>query len=149
MTITKDRDPGTRYEEALIFLDCETDPTEDYLIQRNGEALRYKDGSAVRTILDSERHRIERQLTHDTIDESKWTEITRTDNKVTNVTVWNQESLPHTKIRETQITRTTGKVSQIVKIQYNTAGTVIERLTSNVARTSGKVSGITDTRATS
>lgn len=87
-------------------------------------------------------HRDLDQLVHD-IAEDAFTEITRTAGQVTNITVWT-DSGKTTKIRESQITRTAGAVSQTVDIQYDAAGAVIvgETLTKTYNRVAGKVVSI-------
>jgi hypothetical protein len=87
-------------------------------------------------------HRNIDQLVHD-IAEDAYTEITKVGGVTTNVTIWTDNGKT-IKIRESQITRTAGKVSQTVDIQYDAAGAVIvgETLTKTYNRTGGQVTSI-------
>ncbi len=77
--------------------------------------------------------------------ETCFTELTRDgSNRVTNIIVWDSPSKV-TKIRETNLTRTSGRVSQIVRKQYNPGGTLVQTVTSVIARSGGRISTITDT----
>lgn len=81
-------------------------------------------------------------LVHD-IAEDCSTEITRVSGRVSVVTVWTDSSKT-TRIRETTITRTAGRVSQVVTVQYDVAGAVItgQTLTETITRTGGRVSSV-------
>ncbi len=70
-------------------------------------------------------------------------EIVRTAGKVSRVTHWT-DGTKTTKIRETRITRSGGKVSSVVNEQYDGAGTLIvgQTLTETINRSGGKVVSI-------
>ena len=87
-------------------------------------------------------HRDLDQLVHDIVEDA-FTEITRVGGVATNVTIWTDNGKT-IKIRESQITRTAGKVSQTVDIQYDAAGAVIvgETMTKTYNRTNGQVTSI-------
>lgn len=68
-------------------------------------------------------------------------EVTRSGNDITDIVVWTDNSKT-TKIRETNITRSGGKVSQVVEKQYDGSGVLVQTLTSSITRTSGRVSSI-------
>jgi hypothetical protein len=72
--------------------------------------------------------------THDVV-------VTRSAGKVTSVLARTQGASPK-KIRETTLTRTASKVSQVDLVQYDAAGLEIQRLTGTITRTGGKVSQI-------
>lgn len=85
---------------------------------------------------------------HETLDtlrhevaEDSHQQITRAGGLVTNITWWT-DSGETTKIREVDITRTSGKVSSIVIKQYDGTGTLKTTLTGTVTRVSGKVDSI-------
>lgn len=75
------------------------------------------------------------------LSEDNYQEIVRSGGKVTSVINWT-DSGKTTKIREMAITRTAGKVSQMVFIQYDGAGVEKQRMTGVITRTAGKVSSI-------
>ena len=87
-------------------------------------------------------HRPLDQLVHK-IAEDNHTEVTRVAGVVTNVTVWTDGGMT-VKIRESQITRAAGQVTQVVEIQYDGAGAAIagETKTTTITRTAGKVTDI-------
>ena len=95
-----------------------------------------------RTTGDAAGHRAYDQLVHN-IAETSYLEVTRNGSgRITNVTYYT-DSGKTTKIRECQVTRTFGKVSQIVVIQYNGAGAIAETLTYDTfSRTSGKLTSV-------
>lgn len=79
------------------------------------------------------------------LSETCYTELTRDgSNRVTDVVVWTTPSKV-TKVREMNITRTSGRVSQVVLKQYDSSGTLVQTLTKVIARSGGRVSTITDT----
>lgn len=75
-----------------------------------------------------------------------YTEITRTSGQVTNVTTWTTSSKTQ-KVREDQISRSSGAVSQIVRLQYDTSGTLAKTVTSVITRSNGAVASIQDTES--
>jgi hypothetical protein len=75
-------------------------------------------------------------------------EITRSNNRVTNITSWNPgKSL---KLRELSIDRTNGRVTQITAVIYDDNGDEIvdQRLTAALVRQNGRVANLTVTRGT-
>lgn len=89
---------------------------------------------------------------HDTLDtlahnlsETCYTELTRDgSNRVTDVITWTTPAKT-TKVREMNITRTSGRISQVVLKQYDGSGVLIQTLTRVIARSGGRISTITDT----
>jgi hypothetical protein len=83
------------------------------------------------------------------IDENSFDEIIRVDNKISSIIVWN-DSGKTLKIRETQVLRAvSGKVNQIITVQYDGYGNPVETLTETIERLCGKVNSIIRTRTTS
>lgn len=68
-------------------------------------------------------------------------QVTRTSGKVSNITIWT-DSGETQKIRELDITRSAGLVSQIDLIQYDGTGTEKMRITGAVTRSGGRVDHI-------
>lgn len=62
-------------------------------------------------------------------------------NRVTDVVVWTDNTLT-TKVRETNITRTSGRVSQTVVKQYNGVGSLVQTVTSVYTRVGGRISTV-------
>lgn len=80
------------------------------------------------------------------VDENSYDELTRVATRVTHVVVWDSPSKT-IKIREELITRTAGKVSQLVAKQYDrTTGLLKETMTEVYTRTGGRVTSISRTR---
>lgn len=81
-------------------------------------------------------------LVHE-IAETCYMELTRSSGKVVNITYWT-DSGKTTKVRETVITRSAGKVSQVVETQFDAAGTAItgQTITLDITRTGGKIASI-------
>ena len=91
--------------------------------------------------IDVNAHKTLDQLVHG-IAENNYTEITRTSNRVTNVTIWTTSGKT-IKIREFVITRDgNNKVQSVVMKQYNNSGVLVETYTQTITRTSGKVTAI-------
>jgi len=94
--------------------------------------------------LNTPSHKAVDSLVHD-IAETCYEEVTRDgSNRVTDVIVWTNPGKT-VKIREVNVTRTSGRVSQIVRKQYDAGGTLIATVTSVIARSGGRVSDITHT----
>lgn len=85
-------------------------------------------------------HRLLDQLVHN-IAETSYVEVIRSGGNVTDIITW-ASSAKLLKIRECNITRTSGKVSQVVIKQYDGSGIVVETLTKIIARTGGSVTSI-------
>lgn len=80
------------------------------------------------------------QLVH-LIAETSYLELVRSGGRVTDVIYWT-DNTKTTKIRETNITRTSGQVSSVVVKQYDGTGTLAQTLTGTVNRTGGQVDDI-------
>ena len=124
-------------------------PTNEGQVRHDGGDLVAYVGGSVKSLtgvaaggLTPVTHRPLDQLVHN-IAEDNHTEVTRAAGVVTNVTVWTDGGMT-VKIRESQISRTAGKVTQVVTIQYDGAGSVIvgETKTTTISRTNGKVTDI-------
>lgn len=85
-------------------------------------------------------HRNLDQLVHH-IAETSYLEVTRASGKVTDIVYWTDNGKT-VKIRETNITRSAGKVSIVVQKQYDGTGTLVETLTKTITRSGGKVESI-------
>lgn len=143
---TPDRRPGPTLEEDYLALeDRVTAPGIVGAIYRVGNDLLAEDGSgefnlrsgsglteATHEGLDTLIHRIA-QTSH--------LDIVRQAGKVETITYWT-DSNKTTKIREIEITRTSGKVSEIVETQFDGLGQPVQTLTGTVQRTNGKVTTI-------
>lgn len=147
---TPDRRPGPLIEEKIILQD------DGYTADNPGEAV-YKDGAfSMRDSvgafdprsgsgLSETQHENLDTLVHE-LAKDRYEEITRSGGVVTNHIVYT-DSGKTTKIRETNITRSAGKVSEIEIIQYE-SGSEKYTLTGTVARSSGSVSDITWVKTT-
>jgi hypothetical protein len=151
MTTTPDRRPGPLEEDEEIRLIANsTEPTQAGALNFNGEKFQLRDVLGTFDPRSSgggiteEQHQGLKTLVH-WVDENSFDEVTRTASRVTNITVWDSSSKIR-KIREEQITRVGGKVSQIVSIQYDAVGNLKETQTEVISRTAGKVSSIIRTR---
>jgi hypothetical protein len=106
-------------------------------------------GSVVSLISGSgiteEQHEVLDTLAH-ALDETCYTEITRTGGKVTDIVVWATDA-KLLKVREETITRAAGKVSQILTIQYDGAGVEKMRVTETFTRAGTKITFIDAVRA--
>jgi len=136
----------------LFFLDqtAEGQPAEEGLVRYvgsdlvgfiNGETKSLTAGAGGG--ITPAQHEVLDTLVHN-VAESCYFEVTRTGNRVSDLT-WYTDAGKGTKVREINITRTSGKVSQIVMKQYDAAGDPItgQTLTGTVARTGGRVDSIT------
>lgn len=90
--------------------------------------------------LTKETHRDVDQLVH-SIAENSFLEVVRVGGKVSEVNQWTDatKTIP---IRRTFLTYTGGQVSSFIVRQYDSAGSLVETLTSAVNRTGGKVSSV-------
>lgn len=82
------------------------------------------------------------------LSETSYTEVTRDGNgRVTDVIVWTSPAKT-TKIRETTLTRTSDRVSQVVSKQYNGSGALLQTLTEGITRDGqGRYASTTTTEA--
>lgn len=143
MPTTPDRFPGSRNEDEVIFSPDAADPTSEGAIRFNGSSFRMKDGTGVfdprtgGTGLTEASHESLDTLTHK-LSESHHSDVTRTDGKASSIIQWTDDQKT-TKVRETIITRSSGKVSQIVVKQYDGSGTLKHTMTGTITRNAGKV----------
>lgn len=143
---------GVRDErtEDLFLVDMSSSgsPTEEGQVRYvGGDLLAYLSGS-VKSLttgsgLSPATHELLDTLVHN-IAESNYQEIVRTGGQVSDL-IWWTDSGKTTKIREINLTRSGGLVSQIVMKQYDGTGTIItgQTLTGTVSRTGGRVDNIT------
>jgi len=85
-------------------------------------------------------HRQLDQLVH-LVADTTYFEVVRTGGRVSDVIYWT-DNTKTTKVRETNVTRTSGQVSQVVMTQYDAAGLAVETLTGTVNRTGGLIDDI-------
>ena len=105
------------------------------------------DGSNWREFSRHVVHRTLATLVHG-VGQSNYREVVRTSGRVTAVITWDSAGM-NFKLRETNITRTSGLVSQVVRKQYDGTSdeVLVETFTDVVARTSNQVSSVTETFA--
>ena len=134
----------------LFFVDQTPsgNPGDEGLVRYvSGDLVAYLSGSVKSltsgTGLNPATHEVLDTLVHN-LAESCYFEVTRTGNRISDLTWWT-DSGKTVKVREVNVTRTSGKISQIVVKQYDAAGTIItgQTLTGTVARTGGRVDSIT------
>jgi len=103
-------------------------------------------GTNLEDLVGSADHENINSLVHN-ISENCYITISRTLEKVTNITIWKTPA-QLIKIRELNISRTNGKLSQVVAKQYDEAGLLLITLTGSITRTTnGRLSSITYTEA--
>lgn len=143
MPRTPDRFSGVREEEAIQLEDTGTQPTNPGEIRYSDGAFSFRDAAGlvedIRSVvagLDALTHRAVDQLVHD-IAETSFMEVTRSLGKVSAITYWTDPGKTE-KIRETNITRSSGQVSVVVVKQYN-EGSLVETLTGTINRADGRV----------
>jgi hypothetical protein len=143
--VTPDDFPGVRQEEGTIYTDEATAATAEGEVRYNAGKFSLFDNNGSTPEFDPN----PAGATHSGLDtflhglsENHFTEVIRTAGQVTSVIVWT-DSGKTVKVRETTITRTGGLVDGFVQKQYDAAGTtVVETLTSTVARTGNQVESI-------
>lgn len=145
------------------FLDCrgvalQNDESDDDTVQmtRSGNDLLFKDGPnpTPTTLSDllavsgitAEEHRNLDQLVH-LLAENYYEEYVYTGPRVTGIITWTSVSKV-LKIREEQYTYDESRVSTVVTIQYNAAGTEFERVTETYTYSGNKVTNMTAVRST-
>jgi len=154
MGVTPDRHPGPREEEKVTLTS-----DEGQVVSGPGDMV--FDGSSfvfqdyigpfnprnAGTGITEPEHELLDTLTHQ-VDETSYDEIIRgTCGRVTNITVWTSVAKLK-KVRETQISRVNGKVSQVVDIQYDAAGVEKMRATEVLTRGfGGRIVSVTRTKA--
>ena len=81
-------------------------------------------------------------LTHD-LAETSFEEVIRSAGRVTDVIIWT-DSGKTTKVCETNVTRSGGQISSIVRKHYDATGTLLagQTLTGTVARSGGQVASV-------
>lgn len=82
-------------------------------------------------------------LTHNLV-ESCFTEIIRTEGRVTSIIVWSNAGKT-TKVRETNYVYTNGRVTQTILKQYDGMGTLKVTRTTDLVRTNGQLTEETST----
>ena len=136
----------------LFFTDQSSSgqPAEEGLVRYvNNDIVGYINGVVVSLTASAgggitpAQHEVLDTLVHE-IAENAYLEVIRSGNQVTDVVIWTNSGKT-TKIRETNITRANGQVSQIVHKQYDAAGVIIvgQTLTGTVSRTGGNIDSIT------
>lgn len=144
--------PGAGSEDVseLLLVEVATEPTIEGAMRNVSGDIIARDASGnfnLRSpgggITESE-HEVADTLVHD-VAEDYYMERTIVAGKTTNVTVYTDSTPSKKKIREAAITRSAGKVSQVVNTQYDDDGNAItgQVLTETVARVDGKVDTIT------
>jgi hypothetical protein len=136
---------GERTNNLIIDDDGLGPPTVEGQVRNDGSDLKVFIGGSVKSLttgsgISEPAHRALDQLVH-AIAETSYLELVRTSGQVSDVIHWTDNGKTQ-KIRETNITRTAGQVSQIVVKQYDGAGVLAETLTGTVSRTGGQVDNI-------
>jgi hypothetical protein len=106
--------------------------------------VRVADAVGSNDALNRTAHKTIDSLVHGVAETSYWEYIRNGDNRVSDIIVWT-DITKTTKIRETNITYTVGRVSQVVRKQYDATGTLIQTVTSVITRSAGRVAEKTDT----
>lgn len=152
MAVTPDRFPGPLLESDEIQLAAQAaDPDVSGAVRFNGSEFRLRDAAGVfnpRTGgsgITAEEHRNLDQLVH-ALAENCYEEYTYNGPRVATCIVWT-DAAKTKKIREEQYTYSGSKVSSILVIQYNSAGTEFERLTETYAYAGNKVTSVTAVRS--
>lgn len=147
MPRTPDRTPGPAIEEELQLEDNGLDPSVIGGITNNAGELKGRDNTGIFNLrsgsgLTESQHENLDTLVH-ALAETRFTEVVRFTGQVTDVIEWT-DSGKTTKVRETNLTRSGGQVSQIVVKQYDGAGALItgQTLTGTVSRTGGQITSI-------
>lgn len=167
-------DPGQGGEETDEF-PTSVNPNEDYLdcrgitlqnnVSNDGDVFVSRDaaGNLVfkdqvntqKTLTDlvvgtggltEESHRLLDQLVHN-LAENYYEEYQYAGGRVTNVITWADETRTK-KIREEQYTYDSGKIVQVVIIQYNAAGAEVERITESYTYSGNRVASVSAVRST-
>jgi len=149
VTVTPDRAPGPSIEEELQLEDQGPGAVPSVvgaLLQADGSILArdalgtFDLRSAGGGITEAQHENLD-TLVH-ALAEDAYLEVTRTGGQVSNVTVWTSAAKT-LKIRElTNVVRTGGRIDSYDVIQYNAAGTEVQRLSYAVTRTAGRISSI-------
>lgn len=135
-------------EAAGFFGQSANHRDETHLIRRHddgGWVLKDVRSPTESALVSETYHTALDSLVHD-LAETSYVEFTRDGNGlVTDAITW-ASAAKLVKVREVNVTRTSGVVTQVVEKHYNTAGTVaLQTLTSVIARSGGLVSSITPT----
>lgn len=96
------------------------------LTQRSNSGISYQDHEAIDSLIHN-------------IAETNYLEITRSSGRIADVIIW-ETAAKLKKIRECNITRTSGRISSYVLKQYDLLGVLKNTLTTSITRTSGKIS---------
>lgn len=92
--------------------------------------------------ISEQEHELLDTLIHN-IAETNYAEITRSSGKITDFIIW-ETAAKLKKIREYNVTRTSGRISSVVAKQYDSSGALKNTLTSTITRTSGRISSISE-----
>jgi len=143
-------DPTEDHVEcAGIVLDDPDQIDESTVITRVDADMLFKDGNNTDYVtltqlleggITEDDHEKFDTLVHE-IAETAYEEITRVSGRVTSVIIW-ETVAKLKKVRETTITRTTGRVSLIVEEQYDAAGALKKTLTGTISRTGNRITSI-------
>jgi len=117
------------------FIDEATGDLWQKLIQINPAA--WVQRSTLSALTEATHHVLDDQVHN--LAETYVKEITRTIEGVTEVLCRTTGSIP---IRRTLLTRATGVLTQVERIQYNAAGAEVHRMTGVITRAAGKISSI-------
>jgi len=143
---TPDRRPGPLYEEEINLDPLTEDPINERAIRYVNGYFRGKDSEGVFNFrsggggISEGEHEVLDTLVHN-LSETCYQEILRSGGKVNQVIVWTDDGKT-TKVRQVDLTRTSGKVSQITLTQYDAVGSVKQTLVGSLNRTDGKVTSI-------
>lgn len=144
MARTPDRSPGVADEEGIDLETTSLASVAGQIRYASGRFSLYdstgeydpRSGSG----LSEAQHEDLDTLVH-SLSENAYQELTRTNGQVTKIAWWT-DSGKTTKIREVDITRAGGQVSQVVAKQYDGGGTLKQTLTGAITRTGGRVTSI-------
>lgn len=149
MPRTPDRAPGpAREEDSILFDDRGSHPPDVGSVYRIGNSLYAKDGTGSFDLrsagggISEGQHEDLDTLVHEVAEDS-YLEVVRSGTKISSIVYWT-DSGKTVKIREVLITRTTGKVSQIVRKHYDGTGAIItgQTLTGTVTRSNSKIANV-------
>lgn len=139
MPTTPDRQPGSGLEDdGLILEPAVTTPTQNGEIRYvTSVGFQFREEGVTKSLtgtgLSESAHEVLDSLVHE-LSETSYGEVTRDVNgKIQDWTVWTS-SAKTTKVRELNLTRTSGRLSQFVWKQYNGSGTLTQTLTGVITR---------------
>lgn len=142
---TPDRHPGVSIEEGMI-LTPEGAATEEGELRYTGSRFSFYDATGEYDPrsggggITEGQHEVLDTLVHD-LSENYYLETTRSSGRVTDIIAWT-DSGKTLKIREVNVTRSAGLVSQVVEKQYDGTGTLKYTMTYTITRTGGQISSV-------